>query len=159
MVPAANETADRPLLGRLGPAGYVFLPGGVVVGPTGVTVVTTIACTERLRVHQGELWHGRFPRRQELARSARRTTEVRDAVAPFDPDLPIRSIGVVVGSPVPDDPYCSLELELCGPAALADWILAAPAVLGCDEVLSLARDLEAATPRRSGWRSSRSRPR
>lgn len=159
MVPASHETADRPLLGRLGPEGYVFLPGGIVVGPSGVTVVTTIACTERLRVHHGELWHGRFPRRQELARSARRVAEVTESVARFDADLPIRSIGVVVGSPVPDDPYCSLDLELCGPGALADWILGAPAVLGCDEVLSLARDLEAAPPRRSGWRSSRSRHR
>lgn len=159
MVPAANETDERPLLGRLGPEGYVWVGGGVLVGPSGVTVVTTLTCTERLRVHHGELWHGRFPRRHELVSAARRVEELRRIIDPFDDDLPIRSVGVVFGSPVPDDPYCSLPLALCAPSGLTDWVVAAPAVLGCDEVLSLARDLEAATPRRSGWRSSRSRPR
>jgi hypothetical protein len=151
------ERSAGRLVGRLGPEGYVVGSDGVVVGPTGVSVIVTLAYADRLRIHQGELWHGRFPCRPELAAARRHLEQVCQVVDRFDPDLPVRWFACVVGSSVPDDAYCTLDVDLCSPVELPDRILAAPSVLGFDEVLALAHDLAAARRRRSGWRSSRRR--
>lgn len=152
-----SERCAGRLLGRLGPLGYVVLSDGVVVGPTGVVVVTTLACTERLRIHHGELWHGRFSRRHDLAQAARTVADVVKVVAQVDGDIPVRSIVCVLGVDVPDDQYCVLGVELCGPSELPERIEAAPPVLTFDEVLHLAKDLDPARRRRSTWRAPRLR--
>ena len=113
-----TERCTGRLLGKLGPQGYVVLGDGVVVGPTGVVVVTILTCTERLRIHHGELWHGRFSRRHDLARAQRKLLEVARLVDRVDPDIPVRSMVCVVGVPVPDDPYCVLDVELSDPSEL-----------------------------------------
>jgi hypothetical protein len=135
----------------------VVLPDGVVVGPTGVVVVTTVTCTERIRIHHGELWQGRFPMRRDLAQGARRTAEVQRLVAGVDPAIPVRSIVCLLGSAIPDDAYCVLDVELCGPSELPDRIVTGPTVLDFDEVLRLAKDLEPARRRRPTLRDVRLR--
>lgn len=153
----AKSLSDRcagRLLGRLGPQGYVVLSDGVVVGPTGVVVVTTLTCTQRLRIHHGELWQGRFPMRRDLAQGLRRVLDVERIVATVDPSIPVRSIACVLGSAVPDDAYCVLDLELCGPGELPDRIEAGRRTLTFDEVLRLAKDLDPARRRRTAWRAA-----
>lgn len=154
-----RDRAAGRLLGQLGPQGYVVLSDGVVVGPTGVVVVTTLTCTDRLQVHLGELWHGRFPMRSDLARARRALADVREVVARHHPGLPVRWMGCVLGAAVPADPYCTLEVELAGPSELAGLIDAGPRVLAFDEGLRLAHLLDPARRRRSAWRSSRWRSR
>jgi hypothetical protein len=153
------ERSAGHLVGRLGPEGYVVAADGVVVGPTGVAVVTTLACTERLRIHRGELWHGRLPCRHDLAVARRRAAQVRLLVDAFDPDLPVRSFLCVVGAAVPEDPYCVLAVELCSPLALPDRICEAPTVLDLDEVLTLSQDLHPTARHRPGWLPPRWPPR
>jgi hypothetical protein len=154
-----RERAAGRLLGQLGPQGYVVLSDGVVVGPTGVVVVTSLTCTDRLQVHLGELWHGRFPMRNELARARRALSEVREVVDRLHPGLPVRWMGCVLGTTVPSDPYCTLDLELAGPSELAGLIEAGPRVLDFEDGLRLAHLLDPARRRRSAWRSSRWRSR
>ncbi len=149
-----SERCQGRLLGRLGPQGYVVLPDGVVVGPTGVVVVTTLTCTERLRLHHGELWQGRFPMRRELAQGARRAQDVQRLVAGVDATIPVRRMVCVLGSTVPDDAYCVLDVELCGPAELPDRIEAGRRTLAFDAVLRLAKVLDPARRRRSTWRGT-----
>jgi hypothetical protein len=149
-----SERCAGRLLGRLGPRGYVVLADGVVVGPTGVVVVTTLTCTERLRVHHGELWQGRFPVRRQLAQGARRALDVERIVGALDPSIPVRSIVCVLGSAVPGDPYCVLGVELCGPAELPDRIEAGRRALTFDEVLRLAKDVDPARRRRAALRAA-----
>lgn len=152
-----TERCTGRLLGQLGPRGYVVLGDGVVVGPTGVVVVTILTCTERLRIHHGELWHGRFSRRQELARAGRKLLDVARLVARVDPEIPVRSMVCVVGVPVPDDPYCVLDIEFSDPAELAARIQEGPSVLSFDEVLHLAKDVDGGRRRHRTWRSPLSR--
>jgi hypothetical protein len=154
----AERSAGR-LVGRLGPEGYVVGSDGVVVGPTGVAIVTTLACTERLRIHHGELWHGRFPLRHELAVARRRAAQVREQVDAHGRDLLVRAFACVVGTPAPEDPYCVLEVELCGPLDLPDRICAAPSIVDLDEVLRLSQDLRSGARHRPGWMPPRWRPR
>lgn len=153
-----ERTAGR-LIGRLGPQGYVVLAEGVVVGPTGVVVVTTLTCSDALRVHDGELWHGRFPLRQDLAKGRRLLAEVRATVDRTCLGLPVRWMACVLGVAVPDDPYCTLDVELAGPTDLADRIESGRRVLDFEDGLHLAHALDPARRRRSGWRSSRWRSR
>jgi hypothetical protein len=149
-----SERCAGRLLGRLGPQGYVVLPDGVVVGPTGVVVVTTLTCAERLRIHHGELWQGRFPVRRDLAQGARRTAHVERLVGAVDPAIPVRSIVCVLGSAVPDDAYCVLDVELCGPGDLPDRIASGPSAIDFAAVLRLAKVLDPARRRRPTWREA-----
>lgn len=143
------------LTGRLGPEGYVVHADGVVVGPTGIAVVTALACADRLRVHDGELWHGRFPLRGELAKGRRAVDEVRSAAARHRLGVPLRWFACALGTDAPVDPYCTLDVEVLAPADLPGRIEAAPPVLEFEEVLRLAHHLDPARRRRSAWRSSR----
>jgi hypothetical protein len=122
---AAAERSVGRLLGRLGPDGYVVLPDGVVVGPTGVTVVAESVT--------------RSPGRHERARLDKRALQVRAVTAAVDLRLPVRTMVCVVGDE----------------AGVADRIRSAPAVLAFDQVLRLAKDLEAARRRRSALPSFR----
>ena len=143
------------LLGRLGPHGFVVLPDGVIAGPTGVVVVETLTCTDDLRVRDGELWHGRFPRRYDLASTVRKAADVRRVVDRTHPAIPVRTLVCILGVAVPDDPYCTLPVELCGPGELPALVEAGPNVLPFEAVLELARDLDPARRRWSALRSSR----
>lgn len=147
------------LLGRLGPHGFVVLADGEIAGPTGVVVVDTLTCTDALRVRDGELWHGRFPRRYDLAATLRKAADVRRIVARTDPAIPVRTLVCVLGVAVPDDPYCTLPVELCGPAELPDLVESGPRVLEFEAVLELARDLDPARRRWSALRPSHRRSR
>jgi hypothetical protein len=79
---AASERSAGRLLGRLGPDGYIVLPGGIVVGPTGVAVV--------------ELLSGAAAG-HDLSRLQKRALQVRTFAAGIDPQLPVRQLVGVVG--------------------------------------------------------------
>jgi hypothetical protein len=139
---ALLERSAGRLLGRLGPLGYVVLPDGVVVGPTGVAVVATLTT---------------WPGPHDLARLRKRVLQVRTVAAASGPGLPVRALVATVGRSAPAELVGAGDVEVCSEPDLAERIRTGAPALAFEAVLQLAKDLEAATRRWSGRPSFRSR--